>query len=338
LPIASARIRRARGGRRSAAVTTVDPNLQSPYVHNWFFGVQRQLTNTIVVEANYLGSAGHKRFNVVNINRFTGDFLATGRFRGFNPSFGSVNMNQSTSNSIYHGATFVARRAFARGFTLQGNYTWGKAIDDTDQAAGVTNWQDAWDRRNERALAGFDTPHRLVIVGVLDLPFFKDAGSPAIARFALGGWQLSGFSILVSGEPLTVTTGGAFPNRDFNGDGTASDRPNAPANLRMSGFDRSQFMAGIFRASDFPRPAQGTNGNLGRNTVRGPGSAQTDLQLAKTFRVTERVTAKLQMDAFNAFNRVNLNNPSVDLTSNNFGRATSARVARLFQAGLRIGF
>ena len=88
----------------------------------------------------------------------------------------------------------------------------------------------------------------------------------------------------------------------------------------------------------FPAPTLGTNGNLGRNTVRGPGFAQTDLQLAKTFRFTERINAKLQIDAFNAFNRVNLNNPSLDLTSNSFGRSTTARVARLFQAGLRIGF
>jgi hypothetical protein len=106
----------------------------------------------------------------------------------------------------------------------------------------------------------------------------------------------------------------------------------------MSGWDRSQFMKGIFSVADFPRPASGTNGNLGRNTVRGPGFAQTDLQLAKVFKVSERFNAKLQLDAFNSLNRVNLNNPNLDLSSNNFGRSTTARVARLFQAGLRIGF
>jgi len=277
--------------------------------------------------------------SVVNLNRFTGDFLATGRFRGYNQSFGSVNMNQSTSNSIYNGMNLIVRRAFAHGFLLQGNYTWGKAISDTDQSAGTTNWQNAWDRKSERGRAGYDTPHRVVIVGVVDLPFFKDRGAMAAARFLFGGWQLSGFSILVSGEPLTVTHGAAFPTGDFNGDGTGGDRPDAPvASLQMSGWDRSQFMKGIFSVADFPRPASGTNGNLGRNTVRGPGFAQTDLQLAKVFKVSERFNAKLQLDAFNSLNRVNLNNPNLDLSSNNFGRSTTARVARLFQAGLRIGF
>jgi len=297
------------------------------------------VAKNVVLELNYLGSAGHKLFNVVNLNRFTGDLLATGRFRGYNQSFGSVTMNQSTSNSIYHGMNFIARRRFSHGFLLQGNYTWGKAIDDTDQSAGTTNWQNAWDRKSERGLAGFDTTHRVVLVGVVDLPFFKNPASFAPARIMFGGWQLSGFSIMVSGEPNTITTGGSFPAGDFNGDGTAGDRPNAPASsLQMSGWDRGQFMKGIFTAADFPKPVSGTNGDLGRNTVRGPGFAQTDLQLAKVFKFGERINAKLQLDAFNAFNRVNLNNPSTDLTSNNFGRSTSARVARLFQAGLRIGF
>jgi len=58
---------------------------------------------------------------------------------------------------------------------------------------------------------------------------------------------------------------------------------------------------------------------LGRTTYRGPGFAQTDLSLAKSFRLTERVRANLSGDAFNAFNRVNLNNPVLDLSNANFG-------------------
>src|SRR2546430_6611349 len=54
-------------------------------------------------EVNYIGSAGHKLFNSVKLNRFAGDLLANGVFHGLNPSFSSINMIQSTSNSIYHG-------------------------------------------------------------------------------------------------------------------------------------------------------------------------------------------------------------------------------------------
>ena len=138
---------------------------------------------------------------------------------------------------------------------------------------------------------------------------------------------------------MTVNTSAPFPNGDYNADGTTGDRPLAPApGFQTSGWERSQFQSGIFRAADFAIPPRGTNGTLGRNTFRGPGYAQVDLALAKSFRITERVHSQLRLDSFNALNRVNLNNPSTDLTSNNFGKATSASTPRAYQAGLRVTF
>jgi len=60
--------------------------------------------------------------------------------------------------------------------------------------------------------------------------------------------------------------------------------------------------------------------------------------LAKGFSITERLRANFRADAFNAFNRVNLNNPSMDLSSTNFGKSTGTNTARLFQLGLRLSF
>ena len=82
----------------------------------------------------------------------------------------------------------------------------------------------------------------------------------------------------------------------------------------------------------------GQDGNLGRTTFRGPGFAQTDLSLGKSFSLTERVKANLRADAFNAFNRVNVNNPVLDLSSANFGKSTGTNTPRLLQLGLRISF
>ena len=138
----------ANNGLKGARVSVqaADPTLRTPYVHNWFFGIQRELVHKTVLEVNYIGSAGHKLFNSVNLNRFTGDLLANGVFHGLNPSFSSINMIQSTSNSIYHGMTASLKHVFQQGFTLQGNYTYGKAIDDTDGETGTTTWQDPWNR------------------------------------------------------------------------------------------------------------------------------------------------------------------------------------------------
>jgi hypothetical protein len=154
-----------------------------------------------------------------------------------------------------------------------------------------------------------------------------------------GGWQLSGFTILQTGNPLTVVTSAIWPRGDYNGDNHGGDRPNAPAaGVLRSGLERSAFLRGIFQVADFPAPAPGTNGNLGRNIFRGPGFTQVDLSLAKKFGVTERLTAELRLDALNAFNRVNLGNPAVDLNNINFGRSTGALTPRLYQLGLRVNF
>jgi hypothetical protein len=126
---------------------------------------------------------------------------------------------------------------------------------------------------------------------------------------------------------------------DYNADNTGGDRPNAPTtSLQTSGWTKQQFLNGIMPASAFPAPLPGQDGNLGRTTYRGPGFAQTDLSMAKTFPIGERVRADLRADAFNAFNRVNLNSPTMDLSSTNFGKSTGTNTARLFQLGLRVSF
>jgi hypothetical protein len=132
----------------------------------------------------------------------------------------------------------------------------------------------------------------------------------------------------------------SFPTGDYNADGTAYDRPNAPSSsVPRTGYDRQQFLSGVFPVSAFPIPVKGTDGTLGRNTFRGPGFVEIDLSIAKTFKVTERIRFQLRGEAFNALNRVNLNAPVLDLSSTaTFGQATSALSPRQFQAGARIEF
>jgi hypothetical protein len=72
-----------------------------------------------VVDVNYVGSAGRSLHNAYNINRYVGD-LIDGRFDGFNPSFGSINMVTSTSTSDYHGGTLqLNTRAIQLGTRLR---------------------------------------------------------------------------------------------------------------------------------------------------------------------------------------------------------------------------
>jgi hypothetical protein len=318
------------------ALTTVDPDLKSPYMHNWFAGVQREIWWGVVADFNYIGSSGRNLHNAYNINRYRGDLIDL-RFDGFNPSFSSINMVTSTSSSDYQGGTVQLRRNFQQGWTLQGAYTFGKAMNDADLAVGTTAFQDAADIGGEWAIAGYDVRHKLAFVGVWEMPFFSS--STGLTRTLLGGWQLAGSAILQTGNPINVTNSAAFPRGDFNADGNGGDRPNAPASsVKQSGWSQEEYLAGIFKAADFPVPAAGQNGNLVRNAFRGPGYADVSLSLSKKFNVTARVNAELRVDAFNAFNRVNLSDPNMDLSNTNFGKSTSQLNTRAIQLGTRVRF
>jgi hypothetical protein len=91
--------------------------------------------------------------------------------------------------------------------------------------------------------------------------------------------------------------------------------------------------------ADFPRPAAGQNGNLSRNAFRGPGYIDTSLSVSKKFKFNGKWTSEVRLDAFNVFNRVNLNDPVMDLSSAaNFGKSTSQLAPRMLQMGFRLRF
>jgi hypothetical protein len=246
-------------------------------------------------------------------------------------------MIESSSNSIHHGGTLQVRKMFSVGLTLQSAFTFGKTINDSDDLVSTSPFQNVGYRRAERAVAGYDVPQKLAWVAVYNLPFLRS--SRGFAGTILGGWQLSSTGILQAGNPVTIFMSAPWPRGDFNADGFNNDRPNAPGpNVPRSGWERSDYQKGIFSVADFPVPAPGNDGNLGRNRFRGPGYAQVDLSLSKKFAITERCALQFRADAFNAFNRVNLNNPVTDLVNNNFGRSVGTQTPKSYQLGLRVMF
>jgi hypothetical protein len=328
-------------------IMALDPHFNNPYAHNWFLGVQRQLPGRVVAEVSWVGSAGHHLVTIYNVNRFAGDMLPTpaeaaagkkvGTFTGHNSSFSSINWGQTSSNSIYHGGTLAVRRQFAAGVSFQANYTFGKVLTESESEQGTTAFQDANNRALDRSVASFDVHQRVSFSSVWEIPFLHNC--PSLVCKIVGGWQLSGYGVLEQGLPMNVTIGGTYPNGDYNADNNSGDRPNAPAgSIKRSGFTQQEFLNGIFAVSDFPAPAGGQNGNLGRNAFRGPGFARVYLALAKNFNLTERINTSLRLEAFNSLNRVNLNAPSTSLNSNTFGKVTSAQDPRVVLISLRLRF
>jgi Carboxypeptidase regulatory-like domain/TonB dependent receptor-like, beta-barrel len=322
----------------------VSPHLPTQYSEDWFASVQRSLGHEISLELSYVGTAGkHEEF-----------YYDPNRVRNSprpNPNFDNIVLVEDSASSIYHGMTVDVKKRFTAGFSLQANYRWSKYIADFDDSSpfdildnpvGAGVMQDPANRRAERALSIYDVPHRFSLNTVWDTPFFKK--NQGFTEKVLGGWQLSGIVTLQSGRPFTVFNSAVDYNNDGGGNpifGTPYDRPDVPAfGTNLSGWSRSRYLTGVFQASDFPTPAPGTDGTLGRNTYRGPGLAQVNTSVAKTFHLSKGELPNLQFrgDIFNLFNRVNLYQPVSDLSNPLFGKSTQAYDPRQFQLALKLYF
>jgi hypothetical protein len=110
-------------------------------------------------------------------------------------------------------------------------------------------------------------------------------------------------------------------------DGYNYDQPNTLAFGNFLSTSRSDYIKGPFTASQFPNPAAGHAGSLGRSTFEGPGLANLNLNAIR-LRIPwivgrEGATLEFRSEIFNLFGRVNLNQPSSDLSSGLFGKSTS---------------
>jgi hypothetical protein len=333
-----------------ASISVWDPYMKTMYTFNYFLGIQRSFFNDWAVEANYVGSRGNKTYMGFDVNRYAGDLL-DGKLNRINSSFAGIDYGQARGNSFYNGANVSVRKRYANGLNFQVGYTYGKAIDDSSSFGLGLQIPDANNLKNQRGLADFDVRNKLAISLLYNTPRLH--GNPVLSF--LSAWELGVITILQSGSPFSVycssafspvlnATGAVIGNSgcDYNADGFNYDRPNAPAfGAYLTGLDRQQYLNGIFQASAFPLPGLGLNGNLGRNTYFEPGYNNTNFNVVKHFPMPflgERGLLDFRAEFFNVLNQTNLSNVQGDLSSSQFGRATTALGGRNIQFGVRLAF
>jgi outer membrane receptor protein involved in Fe transport len=321
-------------GTSQQSLRVPDPNTKDAYTHNWFIGGQTELMWDLVLEANYIGNVGRNFGRLIDYNTVRGD-LFDGRLDRLNPGFGGINYRAMLTRTEYHGMQLQVNRRFKDGFSGQVSYTLGKAMDNGSDVQVAGSPVDARALDLEWAVSDFDVRHRLVFNWLWALPYFRDSGG--VKGALLGGWQINGITQLQSGFPFSVTTSAAYPTGDYNGDGVNNDRPNLPAfGLDLPANDRQAYIKGLFVAADFPRPD--VLGTLPRNAYRGPGLATTDLSFFKDFQVTAGSKLQFRAEAFNVFNRVNLQRPNGNMAQATFGKSTQAFAAREIQLALKFIF
>ncbi len=222
-------------------------------------------------------------------------------------------------------------------------YTFGKALDDSTSGVryftGSTG--DPADLRGSRGLADFDRTHRLVVSFNVDIPNPFGADSNGFARALFSGWDLSGVVTMQSGTPFSVTNSASNLDRDGQagspGTGGRADRVDGVPQT-TDGDVRSRLNGYLNRAAFLPAP-RSRYGNLGRNTIRGPGAHLWDMRLSKITTLHENLRLRFLAESFNTWNHAAFGNPGSILDTAAFGTIrTTLSNARIIQLGLKLEF
>lgn len=319
-----------------------DPHLKVPLVQDWMLSIQRSLANNIVIEADYFGTHSSDLYYQTDVNRFAGDLIQnSGTLTRLNPSFATVTYGQSIGIANTSLGSLSVKKRFRGGYSLQAVFTYGKSLDETSSndngVDGAENVFDAQDPRRNYGRSDFDVRKRFALDAVWEIPGLRSGAGRLITK----GWTVSPILLLQSGQPFTVFTSASYPAGDYNADGFGYDVPNVPTFGSYVPTSRSNFLKGVFKASDFPVPAAGREGNLGRNTYDGPGLANVNLSLQRSFAVPlfgREGTFQIRGVFLNLFNRVNLARPDGDLSSGTFGMSTDQILPRQIQVSAHLKF
>ncbi|HKX26971.1 MAG TPA: hypothetical protein VJ302_04680, partial [Blastocatellia bacterium] len=324
---------------------------QRKYIQSWNLTVERELPWKFTGQVGYVGTRAIGQMGGININAAAPGTGNAGRALAKFGLTADINEILPYQTATYDAFQSTLNRRLSNS-TFGVAYTWSKAINFADNDGGprIQYYPEAI--RN-RGLAGYDRTHNLQIFGVWDLPFGKGrpwANSGLPGRL-LGGFQLSGIMGRTSGAPLYIVQGNGN-NLNAPGSGQVPDqiksevqifgselKGSVPAGAdatRYQYFDRS-----AFAAVNIPSGQPQRFGNVGRNTMRGPGFFNLDLSLFRTLSFTERLKLQFRFEALNALNHPNFGNPGTDISNAaGFGLITSTigQGSRIWRGALRFSF
>lgn len=317
-------------------------DLRNSYSEQWNVAYQRELFWRMTGEVAYVGQKGHRQEVNQNFNDAPPSTSSTDiQSRRPYPRFGPSSKGTFESSSSYHALQAKLERHVTEGLMFLASYTWAKSIDNSSNDLGGSA-----DQRNldyNRGVSANDVTHRFVGSFVYSLPWGRDK--------LWGDWQLSGILVAQSGLPFTVSISSDRANIGRSG----GQRPDVrivdgqPLSPNVGDPTIDQW----FDTRAFALPAVGTFGNVGRNTLRGPGLQTVDLALAKNFKLRKKASLQLRIEAFNALNHPNFGRPNAVLsaevpldapvgdprrTPNRFGTVTTAGDPRIIQFGARLVF
>jgi outer membrane receptor protein involved in Fe transport len=314
-----------------------DPFARTPMVQSWSLGMQRALPKDMVFEMLYAGSAGRKLNRRIEANQRStagGTVTATRP----NPNLQSIALVSDRAYSNYDSLQARLEKRWTKNLYLLSVYTWSHSRDTSSNNPEMPQNSFAPESA-EYGNSYFDQRHRFVFSSGWMLPFGKGqrwSSSNNAVNYIVGGWQFNSIVTISSGNPFTVSAPGDRTNSGVFGGGVQRANYTGQGDGILPASDRS--VQRWFNTAAFVAAPMNTFGNVGRNTLVGPGTQNFDLALFKIFDLSERAKLEFRSEFFNAFNKAQFNIPVSDPTSPAFGQIISVRNAREIQFGLKLRY
>jgi hypothetical protein len=362
------------------SISSALPSNNFPYTQQWNLSVSHETKGDFMAEVGYAGSIGtHLPISGANAGDYNLDELSNKYYslgnallntnavvngttmtlgqslRPYPAYLNFENTAEYNGSTTYHSLQAKAQKRFASGGMIMANYTWAKIIGDTDtlnpglepKAAGNVQGgagfiQDFNNLKGERSILSFNTPQRLVVDYIVDLPFGKDrafAHFGGIAGAAVSGWAVNGITTFQTGFPLAMSMTGNALTEDF-GAGTLRPNYTSGCNKKISGPSTSR-MNEWFNTSCFTSPGNFALGNEPRvdGALHSQGIANYDFSAMKSTKIWERANLQFRTEFFNIFNHTQFNPPATSLDGGNFGQILSQQnQPRLIQVSLRLNY
>jgi hypothetical protein len=363
-----------------------NPNsVHNPLVQEYSLGTQYQFAPGWVLDVGYVGSTG------INLNDYNHNHnqpmtlyspgndpyglcqvvsgqticntISNAEFRVPYLGYGVFGLqgNDHTGRSNYNSLQVTVRHQFGHGLTMQAAYTWDKNLSDVFFAS-TSNVNEALCMKCQYGRVSFDRPQRFVVNYSYDLPFGK--GVQGITGKLIGGWNVSGITIVQSGDALTAIDGnggaafGSNSTSAVDAVTTAQYCPGfGPGNARSPGGTKANLTNYFNPAAFCPTPvvpfgdpgpaalglapnsltefldglgsAATGFGNSGIGQVSGPSQFNWDFTIMKNTRITERIHTQFRADFYNAFNHPQFADPG----GTSFANAGFVNVGAVLAAG-----
>jgi len=345
-------------GTTAVSFTSVQLHAQAQYIQQWSTSLEKQLGAETTVEVGYLGAGGFHlqrshlinnaqpgpgliqlrrpfpKISFVNNTVFPAAVASTMTSSTFPAT--TINLLENTSQSWYDAGYVNVRRRASNRLSFLANYTFAKALENAPDFRSPM-FEAATPQNNDDLKAekgpGCDIRQRFALSAVYSPPVYgRNGRTRALTR----DWRGSVEYQAQTGFPMTMSVFGDTANAGT----VVGENP-----IRANSTGEKIFASGTknsttwFNPGAFAAPPAYTYGNVGRNSVYGPGMQTMDLALVRSFSLAQRSRFETRAEFFNALNHTNLGTPNRFVNTSSFGSITEvATPGREIQLSARVSF